>query len=63
MSKNKQLDYEMKMLDISEIHPDISSTHANLAQLVFEEDNTIDGTDFAASFIPPKNPSRRTIVQ
>ena len=53
----------MKMLDISEIHPDISSTHANLAQLVFEEDNTIDGTDFAASFIPPKNPSRRTIVQ
>ena len=50
------------MLDISEIHPDISSTNVDLAQLDFEEENTIDGMDVAASFIPLNNPSRRVIT-
>ena len=62
MLESKPLNYEMKMLDISEIHPDISSTNVDLAQLVFEEENTIDGLDVAASFIPPNNPGRRTIT-
>ena len=62
MPESKQLNYEMKMLDISEIHPDISSTHVNLAQLDFDEENTMDGLDAAASFIPPNNQARRTNI-